>query len=50
MIRIKNMCKPNLIQMIQVTSKKTIEIRSMITVVRATFHNYKKYYPQVLLD
>ena len=29
---------------------KTIEIPSMIIVVRATFHENNKYYPQVSLD
>ena len=29
---------------------KTIEIRSMIIVVRAIFHENYKYYPQVFLD
>ena len=29
---------------------KTIEIRSMIIVVRAVFHENNKYYPQVSLD
>ena len=29
---------------------KTVEIPSMITVVRAVFHENSKYYPQVLLD
>ena len=29
---------------------KTIEIPSMITVVRAVFHENSKYYPQVFLD
>ena len=29
---------------------KTIEIRSMIIVVRAVFHENNKYYPQVFSD
>ena len=29
---------------------KTIEIPSMIIVVRAVFHENNKYYPQVFLD
>ena len=29
---------------------KTIEIRSMIIVVRTVFHENNKYYPQVFLD
>ena len=29
---------------------KTIEIPSMIIVVKAAFHENKKYYPKVLLD
>ena len=29
---------------------KTVEIPSMIIVVRAVFHENSKYYPQVLLD
>ena len=29
---------------------KTIEIRSMIIVVRAAFHENNKYYPQVFID
>ena len=29
---------------------KTIEIRSMIIVVRAVFHENNKYYPHVSLD
>ena len=29
---------------------KTIEIPSMIIVVRAIFHENNKYYPQVFLD
>ena len=29
---------------------KTIEIPSMIIVVRAAFHENNKYYPQVFLD
>ena len=29
---------------------KTIEICSMIIVVRAVFHDNNKYYPQVFLD
>ena len=29
---------------------KTIEIGSMIIVVRAAFHENRKYYPQVFLD
>ena len=29
---------------------KTIEIHSMILVVRAVFHGNDKYYPQVFLD
>ena len=29
---------------------KTIEIRSMIIVVRTVFHEINKYYPQVFLD
>ena len=29
---------------------KTIEIPSMIIVVRAVFHKNNKYYPQVFLD
>ena len=29
---------------------KTIEIHSMIIVVRAVFHESNKYYPQVFLD
>ena len=29
---------------------KTIEIRSMIIVVRTVFHENDKYYPQVSLD
>ena len=30
--------------------KKTIELHSMITVVRAAFHEENKHYPQVFLD
>ena len=29
---------------------KTIEIPSMMTVVRAVFHENNRYYPQVFLD
>ena len=29
---------------------KTIEIRSMIVVIRAIFHENDKYYPQVFLN
>ena len=29
---------------------KTIEIHSMIMVVRAAFHEHNKYYPHVFLD
>ena len=29
---------------------KTIEIRSMIVVIRAVFHENDKYYPQVFLN
>ena len=29
---------------------KTIEIPSMIIIVRTVFHENKKYYPQVFLD
>ena len=29
---------------------KTIEIHSIIIVLRAVFHENKKYYPQVFLD
>ena len=34
----------------KLTLNKTIEIPSMILVVRAVFHEKNKYYPQVFLD
>ena len=34
----------------ELTLNKTIEIPSMIIVVRAAFHENNKYYPQVFLD
>ena len=34
----------------ELSLNKTIEIPTITTVVRAVFHENKKYYPQVFLD
>ena len=47
MIMMKNIWKSNLIQL---PLNETIEIPSMIIVVRVVFHENNKYYPQVFWD
>ena len=45
MIMMKNICKSNLNSDDDLPLNKTIEIPSMIIVVRAVFHENNKYYP-----
>ena len=46
MIMIKNICKNQIYLDNEIPQNKTIEIPSMIIVVRAAFHENNKYYRQ----